>query len=207
MKMKMKTRVYSMLAVVVTLLFAQIACGLPANTSKATPTLPPAVIEPTNEAVQPTEEAAQPTLEAVVSTPEAAQPTEASSTDACSTSGSSTPKPSGLITTVTLALGTEGAQKDAANPTTVFQSKDIIHAVVTIQDAPAASAFKAVWYATDVGSAAPCNTEITSTDLTTDGSRNIDFSLTPEKSWPAGSYRAEIFVNTVLDQVVFFKVQ
>jgi hypothetical protein len=114
---------------------------------------------------------------------------------------------SGLIAKVTMALDTQGANKDPVNPTTVFQPSAVIHGVVAIHNAPSNTRVKAVWYATSVESVG-CNTQVGQPyELTTDGSRNVDFTLSPNSTWPTGSYRVEIYVNDSLDQVVDYTVQ
>lgn len=118
----------------------------------------------------------------------------------------SSPK-SGFIKEVTMAQGVRGDLRDPVNPTIVFQPNSIFHAVVAIQNAPANTKFKAVWYATDIGDPAEANKLIDATELTTDGTRNIDFNLTPTTKWPPGKYRVEISVNGVLDRVVDFSVK
>jgi hypothetical protein len=117
-------------------------------------------------------------------------------------SSSGQPKPSGLISSVTMAEKTQGATKDPVNPTSVFAPNSIFHAVVSVQNAPANTKFTAVWYAVDAG-----NTLIDQTDLATDGTRNIDFTLTPTTTWSAGVYRVEIYVNGRLDTVKIFSVK
>jgi len=114
---------------------------------------------------------------------------------------------SGVITKVTMALDTQGATKNPVNPTTVFSPSATIHAVVAIQSAPTSTSVKAVWYATSAESV-DCNTKIGDpTEIVTDGTRNIDFTLAPESTWPTGSYRVEIYINNNLDQVVEYTVQ
>lgn len=135
-------------------------------------------------------------------TSERVQPTSARCN---STAG--TPRPSGLIEKVTMALDTQGDTKEPVNPTTSFGTQDTFHAVVAIVDAPADTKLEATWYAIDVGKDVECNTQIDTYPLTTDGSRNVDFTLAPTKGWPSGSYRVEVFVNGTLDQVAFFTVK
>ncbi len=113
---------------------------------------------------------------------------------------------SGIITKVTMAQGVQGAAKDPANPTTRFQPDSVFHAVTAIKDAPANTVLKAAWYVVDVGSASAPNTLIDSTQVTTDGSRNIDFTLAPKTTWPPGTYRVDISVNGAIDQSVQFTV-
>jgi hypothetical protein len=114
---------------------------------------------------------------------------------------------SGLITDVTLAKDTDSVTAAPVGPTTVFTSSSVIHAAVHIDNAPANTKFTGAWYVVDVGTAAQANSLITSSDLTADGTRYLDFYLTPTTSWPSGSYRVEISVNGVLDQVVGYTVQ
>ncbi|GAP08664.1 hypothetical protein ATHL_03570 [Anaerolinea thermolimosa] len=118
------------------------------------------------------------------------------------------PAPSGIITTLTLARGTEGEAKNPVDVTTTFGASDTIHAVATIQNAPRGTVFKAVWWAVTIpDDPAACNMKITEYEITTEGTRNIDFSLTSDSSWPAGTYKVEIYVNGTLDQVAHYSVQ
>ncbi len=124
-----------------------------------------------------------------------------------SSAASAIPKPSGYVNSVTMAEGVQGDTKDPVNPTVVFSPSATFHAVVRTQNAPANTNFKATWYVVDVGNAAAPNSLIDETTLPTDGSRNIDFSLAPKTTWPAGTYRVEISVNGVLDTVKTFSVK
>lgn len=132
-----------------------------------------------------------------------------SSAQPSSTSSQSTTqsKPSNFVSSVTMAQDTQGANKDPMNPTTTFGPNSTFHAIVRTQNAPANTKFKSVWYAVDVGSAAKPNTLIDETELATDGTRNIDFTLAPSTAWPPGSYRVEISVNGMLDTVTNFSVK
>jgi hypothetical protein len=117
------------------------------------------------------------------------------------------PSSSGYITDVILARDVEGEEKSPVDPTTVFGTDSIIHAVVKIEDSPAGTNYSAEFYVVDVGSAADPGSLITSTDLEADGTRYIDFNLTPTTSWPVGTYRVDILVNGVLDQSVEYTVE
>lgn len=114
---------------------------------------------------------------------------------------------SGLIASVTLARGSQGERKDPVDPTSVFGPTDTIHAIVAVEDAPQGTLFKSAWRAVDIGDPAACDTLITEYELSTDGTRNIDFTLSSESAWPVGAYKVEIYVNGTLDQVLFFTVQ
>jgi len=131
----------------------------------------------------------------------------AASSSATSKSSSASPKPSGFIGDVVMAQGVTGDAKEPSNPTAVFTPSATFHAVVRVQNAPANTKFKATWFVTDVGSAADPNSLIDQTELTTEGTRNIDFTLAPKTVWPVGTYRVEIYVNGVLDTVKNFSVK
>lgn len=160
------------------LAFAVLACGLPSSTPP-TPTLPP---------------------------PPTAEPTVAVK-GSCPPINALAPKPSGLIESITMALDTQGEERNPVNPTNEFAPKDTFHAVVAIKDAPSGTVMKADWYAHDAGDSQYCNVSIDAYELTTDGTRNIDFSLSPDNGWPSGSYRIEVYVNGVLDTTTFFTVK
>lgn len=114
---------------------------------------------------------------------------------------------SGIITEVVMAKDSEGVDLEPVDPTTVFSPDETIHAVVRIEDAPSDTQFTAAFYVVDVGDAADPDTLISSTDLTADGTRNLDFTLSPTSSWPPGTYRVEISVNGTLDQTVEYTVE
>jgi hypothetical protein len=105
-----------------------------------------------------------------------------------------------IVQKVTMALDTRGEEKVPENETDVFKPTDTLHAVVAIANAPANTRFKASWYLvkSDSGEFTP-NTLIDTTEITTEGTRNIDFMLTPTAAMPAGSYRVEFMVNGVED--------
>lgn len=116
-------------------------------------------------------------------------------------------KPSGIITEVVMAKDTEGIELEPVDPTTVFSPDATIHAVARIEDAPSDTKFTVAFYVVDVGSAAAPDTLINSSDLTAEGTRNLDFYLSPTTTWPPGTYRVEISVNGTLDQVVEYTVE
>lgn len=115
--------------------------------------------------------------------------------------------PSPYVKEVVLAESVTEGDMAPVNPTSVFTSSSVIHAVVSIEDAPADTVFRSMWYVEDVGDAAAPDTLISDTELTTDGTRFVDFNLTPDSGWPPGIYRVEIFVNGALHEVLFYNVQ
>lgn len=114
---------------------------------------------------------------------------------------------SGFVDDVVLAKNTEGEEKNPTGLTSVFGPTDVFHAVLKLVDAPENTSFSATWYVTDVGPDVACNSTIDSTEISTGGTRNLDFTLTPNDKWPTGTYRVEIFVNGVLEDVREFSVQ
>ena len=106
-----------------------------------------------------------------------------------------------------MATDSKSDTKEPINPTVVFGPTSVFHAIAALSNAPANTLFNATWYVVDVGSAAPPNSQIESTDVKTDGSRNIDFTLAPVATWPTGTYRVEISVNGAVDTVKNFSVK
>lgn len=111
------------------------------------------------------------------------------------------------IAEVTLAEDTQGEEKVPINPTSTFGPNSIFHAVVRIEEAPADSTYTATWYAVNVAGGVKPNTKIDSTDLTTEGSRNIDFTLSPTKDWPVGTYKVDISFNKQIAKTIQFSVK
>lgn len=116
------------------------------------------------------------------------------------------PKPSGVITKVTLALNTEGDDINPVDPSTEFGPNATIHAVVAVKKAPADTKFSAKWLTTDVGDVDVPNKLIDGTETIEGGSGNLDFSLSPTTSFPEGNYRLEIYINEKLDQLIEFSI-
>ncbi len=132
------------------------------------------------------------------------QPAESSG---CPAPDLGSPETSGYVEKIVMAKDTEGDNKDPVGPTTTFDGAATFHAVVSVKDAPEGTVFKAVWFADDTNMVADCNSQIDTYELTTDGTRNIDFTLAPQESWPVGLYRVQIYVNDTLEKNVLFKVK
>ena len=115
-------------------------------------------------------------------------------------------KLSGWIAKVIMAERTKGETKEPENPTGEFLANEVIHAVVEVKDAPPNTKFRAVFFAVDAGGSTLCNVKLGETELTADGSRNLDFSLAPDKPWALGKYRVDIYVNATLDHTTNYVV-
>lgn len=113
------------------------------------------------------------------------------------------------ISNAVMAEGTEGDNFDPVGVTETYApDQGDFHAVVSISNAPSDTKLKVVWTAIDVGDAAEPNTKIEETEVMVDGSRNIDFTLTPnQETWPAGTYKVDIYLNDKLDRTLNFSVE
>ena len=66
---------------------------------------------------------------------------------------------------------------------------------------------RGVWIATDVGEAAPKDTKIDEATVTANASTEGQFSLSkPNKGWPVGEYRLELYVGDKLAQTLKFTI-
>ena len=67
---------------------------------------------------------------------------------------------------------------------------------------------QATWIAEDVGDVAPKNYKLDEVSMTADGPRAFGtFTITkPNKGWPVGKYRVEIYQNDKLAETVKFEV-
>src|SRR4051794_1071424 len=67
---------------------------------------------------------------------------------------------------------------------------------------------RAVWLAEDVGAVAAANSKIDEKTLTLDGDSNGNFSLEkPNKGWPPGKYRVDIYVNDEVTTTLKFLIK
>jgi hypothetical protein len=79
--------------------------------------------------------------------------------------------------------------------------------VIHIQNAPANTKFRGLWCVTDVGQAGLADAKMGGSELSTDRTRDMYFSLVPAADWAVGKYRFELYVNGVLDTVKQFRVK
>ncbi len=116
------------------------------------------------------------------------------------------PQPGGLITRVTLAHESEPETYDPVDPSTEFLPTDTIHAIVAVENAPEDTLFSAHWVTTSVDLEGRDNEIIDTTEITTGGSGNLNFTLAPDGEFPTGSYRVEIYVDNNLDQLKTYRI-
>jgi hypothetical protein len=125
----------------------------------------------------------------------------------------------GLIATVTLLASVQGgdvkveaimAEDQDSKPTTTF-APDIpkLYCFFKTHGSKTGDTLRGVWIAEDVGDAAPANTKVDEAKLTADRDDFYGaFSLSkPDKGWPAGSYRVEIYEGDDLALKVEFKIK
>lgn len=66
---------------------------------------------------------------------------------------------------------------------------------------------RSVWIADDVGTAAPKNTKIDEATVTVANNPTGNFSLSkPDKGWPVGKYRLELYVGDKLVETLKFTI-
>lgn len=99
------------------------------------------------------------------------------------------------------------ADRDGAQPTTVYDQDDIFYAIVELTNAPDSTTVTAVWIAVDIEGTDPNTTldEVTATS----GDTVLTFDLVnaPDLLWPLGQYRVDIFLNDKLNTSLAFEVQ
>jgi len=105
---------------------------------------------------------------------------------------------------ITNAVTAKDAQGDTFEPRGITDSfpanQNILHAIVTIKDAPKDTAVKATWLRPD-------NSKMGEFELKASGSRNLDFSFTPERGGlPPGDYQVQISLNGAVDRTLKFSV-
>jgi hypothetical protein len=110
------------------------------------------------------------------------------------------------------AVMARDVQGDNFDPVGVIDTyavdQPVFHAVVSVANAPSDTIVKAVWVAVDVGSATAPNTTLDETQVTVEGTRNVDFTLKPNSGrWPPGSYKVDLYVNDKLDRSLNFSVE
>lgn len=104
------------------------------------------------------------------------------------------------IAGVQMARDAEGTQ-----PTNEFAAEDTFYALVDLQNAPDGTTVRAVWTAVAVEGIEP-NLKIDEVELET-GSGTVQFELSNNNLWPAGTYKVEMYLNGELAQTVEFSVR
>jgi len=84
-------------------------------------------------------------------------------------------------------------------------NQGVIHAVVTVSNAPRDTRLKVVWTAIDVGTVAAPNTKVGESESTTEGSGNVVFTW-QDGSFPVGTYKVDIYLNGKPDRTLKFSV-
>lgn len=112
----------------------------------------------------------------------------------------------GSISTAKISNAYLTANSDGSGETTVFSPTDTFHAIVELKNAPDDTTLKAIWIAVDVPDVDP-DFVIEETSTTSDGNDVITFDLSNDATWPAGSYKVDIYLNDKLDRTLEFEVQ
>ena len=106
---------------------------------------------------------------------------------------------------LTMAEGRNTSTGEPINATRQFKPTSNFHAIVELDNPPANSKVKAIWYALDTGGAEPCNTRLYESEITTSGRRTW-FKFWPPDKFPVGIYKVEIYVNGNLNLDLDFRV-
>lgn len=118
--------------------------------------------------------------------------------------------PIAYITNVVLAKGAQGDNYDPVDVSDTFEpSQKTLHAIVSLQAAPADAEVRAEWYLIEATGYAP-NSKIDESGLSIKqgGTRNLDFTLeNTQGAWPPGTYQVKIFSNGVLAVTKNFKIE
>ncbi len=99
--------------------------------------------------------------------------------------------------------------QEGTQPTTTFAPGDTIYAVMDLSNAPKGTVVSSKWYAVNAEGVDP-NTELDTADITTDQelfTGNLYFYFPPATTWPAGSYKVEIYLNGTLKETLEYSVQ
>jgi hypothetical protein len=112
------------------------------------------------------------------------------------------------ISDAVMATSTQGDNFEPVGVTDTYAvDQAVFHAVVSVANAPSDTKVKAVWTAVDVGDAAEPNTVVDETEISVEGSRNIDFTLKSDSGqWPVGTYKVDIYLNGKSDRTLNFSV-
>jgi hypothetical protein len=112
------------------------------------------------------------------------------------------------ISDAVMAANTQGDNFEPVGVTDTYATDQaVFHAVVSVANAPSDTRVKAVWTAIDVGEAAPPDSVVDQTEISVEGSRNIDFALASDSGqWPPGTYKVDVYLNDELDRTLSFSV-
>ena len=102
------------------------------------------------------------------------------------------------------------ARDPAGEPSTVFTTETpTIYLRWQAQDLNTGDKIRCIWIAENVGKAAPANYHVDETVMTANKSQTTGiFTVSkPKADWPAGKYRAEIYVGTQLVAALAFTIE
>lgn len=100
--------------------------------------------------------------------------------------------------------------EDGNNPTTIFAPSDVFYAVGDLKNAPAGTLVEANWLAVEIEGYEPEELiyEQTISDFTEESfTGTIYFQLSNDSAWPAGQYKADIYLDGNFVNSLPFSVQ
>ncbi len=110
------------------------------------------------------------------------------------------------VSTANITEAQMAADSNGNTPTTVFAPDDTFYAVVQVANAPDDTTVKAVWVAVEVENVDP-DFVIGEKELQGGGTLTFSLSNAEGKIWPAGDYKADIYLNDELDRSLSFTVE
>ncbi len=123
--------------------------------------------------------------------------------------GKTDPAPSPEVAsplTVDVILSVDNEQ----HPTTRFaRDTGRLHAFFHTKGSKPGDALRAVWIATDVGKLAPNNTKIDQATLAADSNdySGVFWITRPDRGWPPGQYKIDIYINDTLRSSTPFGIE
>lgn len=100
--------------------------------------------------------------------------------------------------------------EDGNTTTTVFASSDVFYAVGDLKNAPAGTVVEAKWLAVEIEGYDPGELiyEQAINDFTEESfTGTIYFQLSNDSGWPAGDYKADVYLNGAFVQSIPFSVR
>lgn len=101
--------------------------------------------------------------------------------------------------------------EDGAQPASIFGITETVYVVSDLSNGVKGNLVTSKWYAVDVADTEPNflidTAEIPVEDETFDGTIYFFFEPPVEGEWPVGSYKVEVYFNSVLNSTVNFTVE
>jgi hypothetical protein len=111
----------------------------------------------------------------------------------------------GSISTANIGDAWLSTDAEGNNRTTTFTQSDVMNLLIELQNAPDDTELKVTWVAVNADGVDP-NFVINESSYKS-GDDTVLFDLSNDDLWPVGSYKADIYLNGILDRSLTFEVQ